>query len=135
MSGGSSRKRRAPSTRSVSFASARSLSLRRALAVTRARRQVGLGSSGGQLLDEAVDVDARVQTIQVALGRERPHRLAYSRRRRAHDRARRERGRIPSVAAGDLQARRQPLERPTPTAPVGLVEVVEVEDQAAVRAA
>ena len=40
---------------------------------------------------------------------------------------------IPAVAAGDLQARAQPLQVPLPRAGKGLVEVVDVEHQLPLR--
>ena len=87
-----------------------------------------LGGSGLQLLEQRLNLDVGVPDIQVAhpggLLHPRPVFLGHGQ----HDRAPLC-GSEPAVAAGDLEARGQPLHVPLPRAGQGLVEVVDVEHQ------
>ncbi len=85
-------------------------------------------------LERSVDVEARVVHLEVRLAGELGHRRAVAGDRRAHSRRPFERCEA-AVPAGDLETRRQALDVPLEWARRGLVEVVDVEHQAALRRA
>ncbi len=90
-----------------------------------------LGGLGLDLAHRRLDVEARVPDLEVAHRGEAAHRVAIGARRGQH------RGDpLPALeaafAAGDLEAGGEPLDVPLPRPRQGLVEVVEVEDEAAV---
>ncbi len=132
-SGGSLARRSSPSARRVSLASARRLSFRRALARPRSiSRAWPRSTAPSRRAEHLLLAEPGVPDLQVAELGEPAHRLAVRRDARG-----RRRSAVPAaepaVAAGDRDARREALEVPLPRAGQRLVEVVEVEHQAAVR--
>ena len=81
--------------------------------------------------EQGVDVEARVPDVEVSHRGELPHRLAVGADRGEDGVAGLLRGEV-AVAPGDLKARREALDVPFPGAGKGLVEVVDVEHQAAI---
>ena len=106
------------------------LSLVRALASCfSARLSILRGTAGLVAGDRRVDVEARVQDLQVALAGEAGHGLAVAAAQAGTPP--RAAAAKPVVAAGHLEAGREALEVPLEGAGEGLVEVVDVEDQRA----
>ena len=86
----------------------------------------------GRLLDDLPHADARVPEVHVALRGVLPHRLAVG----AADRAIDDRALLDveaAIASGDREARHQPLDVPLKRPGQRLVEVVDIEDEAAIR--
>ncbi len=131
--GGTLRKRSSPSTRSVSFLTARRLVLRRASGERLRELDPALRAQlPAKAVDELAGVQALIPDIQMAFGREAAHRLAVLTHAGQHNRCpaiRRE----ADVAPGDLGAGGHPLDVPLPRAGQRLVEVVRAEDEPAIR--
>ena len=83
--------------------------------------------------DQLIDVEARVEDVEVGLGREVGHRRAVGADARRHDRVAVGIG-VAAVASRHLEARRQALDVPLERPGQGLVEVVDVEHQLALGA-
>ena len=116
----------------MSFLTARRLVLRRALANGSANRIRPFAPSlPAEALDQLARVETVVPDVEVALAREAAHRLAVLAHAVGHDPRRRSAGEA-DVAAGDLDARRHPLDVPLPRSGQRLVEVVRAEDEPAV---
>jgi hypothetical protein len=136
ISGGSATIRGCPSTLPVRFECTRRQSRVRALAMSRAAPfllllpQPLLASLGADQAHDLIDIHVRVPGVQGAHRRGFPHPFPVFADARLHDRATVRRGE-PQVAAGDLEARGQPLHVPLPRARQRLVEVVEVEHELA----
>ena len=81
---------------------------------------------------DLIDVDPPVPDVEIAEAGEAAHVLAIGPRRGEHDLASLL-AREPSVPAPDLETRGQPFDVPLPRSGEGFVEVVDVDDQAAVR--
>ena len=130
-SGGSEMIRGCPSTTRVSLATSRMLSLVRALAMpSSSRLRWRTRELGVEVGPQLVHVGAGVPDVQVGHGREAAHREPVAGDRRRDDVAALL-GREPVVPRRHLQAGGQPLDIPLPRARQGLVEVVDVEHQAA----
>ncbi len=85
----------------------------------------------GDLGEQGLDVEARVPDVEVSHRRELPHRLAVAAHGAEHGGPGLRRGEV-AVSPGDLEAGGEALEVPLPGPREGLVEVVDVHDQAAV---
>ena len=81
--------------------------------------------------EDAGDIEPRIPGLQIAQRGEVPHRLAVGAHGGLHRSAPRHR-RQAELAAGDRDARREPLDIPLPRTACGLVEIVDVEHQLAV---
>ena len=132
-SGGTLRKRSSPSTRSVSFLTARRLVLRRALANGFANTIRPLAPSlPPKRSTSSLAVRRSYQTSRWLSSANAAHPLPVLPHAGRHDPPP-PIGREPDVAAGDLGAGRHPLDVPLPRAGQRLVEVVGAEDEPAVR--
>ena len=135
ISGGSATIRGLPSTSWVSLPNARMLS------GSAPWPRLGPASSAARPLSwdlscslQLVGVGARVEDVQVALVGEAAHRLPVPAHGGQHHLPALLGGE-PVLAPGYLQARGEPFDVPLPRAGQGLVEVVDVEDQAPLRRA
>ena len=85
----------------------------------------------GDIGEQGLDVEARIPDVEVSHLGELPHRLAVVAHGAEHGGTGLRRGEV-AVSPGDLKAGGEALDVPLPWPREGLVEVVDVHDQAAI---